>query len=127
MILVDSSVWIDHFRSAEPLLQQLIIERNVLSHPFVVGELAMGSIRDREIAIQALSRLPGTVLMEDDDVLALVARFKLYGRGLGYIDAHLLASTRSTPAASIWTRDRRVRSVAEELGIAAELPGAALQ
>jgi predicted nucleic acid-binding protein len=127
MILVDSSVWIDHFRSAVPLLQELIIERNVMSHPFVVGELAMGSIRDREIAIRSLSRLPRALVMDDDDVLALIARLKIYARGLGYIDAHLLASTRSTPAASIWTRDRRVQAVAEELGVAADLPGAALQ
>lgn len=127
MILVDSSIWIDHFRSAVPLLQELIIERNVMSHPFVVGELAMGSLRDREIAIRSLSRLPRALVMDDDDVLALIARFKIYARGLGYIDAHLLASTRSTPAASIWTRDRRVQAVAEELGIAADLPGTSLQ
>jgi predicted nucleic acid-binding protein len=127
MILVDSSIWIDHLRAAVPLLEELIAAGNVLSHPFVVGELAMGSLKDREVVLNEVSRLPRASLVDDEDVLVLIRQFRIYARGIGYIDAHLLASTRSTPSAALWTRDRRVQAVAEQLGIAARLPGAALQ
>jgi predicted nucleic acid-binding protein len=127
MILVDSSVWIDHLRFAIPSLRDLIIQRNVLSHPFVVGELAMGSLKDRGALITELSRLPRAQVIDDDDVLAFIERFKVYARGIGYVDAHLLASTRATPSASLWTRDRRVQAIATEMGITANLPGSSVQ
>ena len=127
MILVDSSVWIDHLRFVDPLLRELIDQRNVLSHPFVIGELAMGSLKDRGALITELSRLPRAQVIDDDDVLTFIERFYVYARGIGYVDAHLLASTKSTPAASLWTRDRRVQVIAAELGVAANLPGSSVQ
>ena len=71
MILVDSSIWIDHLRSAVPPLEELIAQRNILSHPFILGELAMGSLKDREIVVRELSRLPKARVIDDDDVLAI--------------------------------------------------------
>ena len=127
MILVDSSIWIDHVRLAVPPLEELIAQGEVLSHPFVIGELAMGSLKDRDAVIRELSELPTARVADDEEVLALIKRFKIYARGIGYIDAHLLASVRLTRRASLWTRDRRFLAVAEELNIAAKLPGMSLQ
>jgi predicted nucleic acid-binding protein len=127
MILVDSSIWIDHLRLAIPLLEELIAEGEVLTHPFVIGELAMGSLKDRDEMIRELSELPATQVADDDEVLALIKRFKIYARGIGYIDAHLLASVKLTRRSSLWTRDRRFLAVAEEMNIAAKLPGMSLQ
>jgi predicted nucleic acid-binding protein len=127
MILIDSSVWIDHFRLAIPVLGELLAQGRVVSHPFVIGELAMGSLKDRDAVIRDLLDLPTATIVEDDEVLALIKRFKIHSRGIGYIDAHLLASIRLTPQASLWTRDRCFQAVAEELGVAADLPGTSLQ
>lgn len=127
MILVDSSVWIDHLRRASPVLAELLAQRRVLSHPFVVGELAMGSLKDRGQVIADLSELPMAQLADDREVLSLVERCKIFARGIGYVDAHLLASARLTPETSLWTRDRRLRAVAEELGVAAVVPDISLQ
>jgi predicted nucleic acid-binding protein len=127
MILVDSSVWIDHLRRANPFLDELLTQERVLSHPFVVGELAMGSLKDRELIVGSLSELPMARIADDQDVLGFVEKFKIYARGIGYIDAHLLTSVKLTPEASLWTRDRRLYAVAEELGVAATPPGISFQ
>ncbi|EHK55353.1 type II toxin-antitoxin system VapC family toxin [Allomesorhizobium alhagi] len=126
MILVDSSIWIDHFRQRNIALQELLSRRLVLSHPFVIGELAMGSLRDRSLIIEDVSDLPMALVAEDHEVLALVDRLKLHGRGIGYLDVHLLASVRLTGNASLWTRDRRLHAAAEENGLAADLPATPL-
>ncbi|PVX29729.1 type II toxin-antitoxin system VapC family toxin [Sphingomonas pokkalii] len=118
MILVDSSVWIDHLRSRDAALAELLLRGQVLAHPFVIGELALGSLRQREEIIGALLDLPKAIVAEDAEVLALIARETLYGRGIGYIDAHLLASVRLTPDALLWSRDRRLHDAAGRLGIA---------
>lgn len=89
----------------------------MLAHPFVIGELALGSLRQREEIIGALLDLPKAVVAEDAEVLALISRESLHGRGIGYIDAHLLASVRLTPDALLWTRDRRLNDVAGDLGV----------
>jgi predicted nucleic acid-binding protein len=126
VILVDSSIWIDHFRQRNAALQELLDRRLVLSHPFVVGELAMGSLRNRPTIIEDMSELPMALSAEDHEVLALVDRYKIHGRGIGYVDAHLLASVRLSQGASLWTRDRRLHAVAEENGLAADLPATRL-
>lgn len=122
MILVDSSVWIDHLRSADADLTALLNHGQVLSHPFVIGELTLGSLRQRANIIGALQDLPKAVVADEAEVLAFIDRHVLFGRGIGYIDAHLLASVRLTADAALWTRDKRLHETASDLGIAAMVP-----
>ncbi|WP_293900389.1 PIN domain-containing protein [Phenylobacterium sp.] len=119
MILVDTSVWVEHLRRGEPDLARRLDAGEALSHPLVIGELAIGNLHPRDAVLHALRRLPRAVLATDDEVLALIERERLYGLGVGYVDAHLLASTRLSPGATLWTRDRRLAEVANRLGVAA--------
>jgi hypothetical protein len=116
MILVDTSVWVDHFRDSDPVLTKLLHAEEVLTHPFVIGELAMGSQPKRNF-IGLLFRLNEAVKATDEEVLHFVARHKLHGVGIGYLDAHLLASARMTPDTILWTRDRRLAAAAVALSI----------
>ena len=118
MILVDSSVWIGHFREADPELTKVLDDDQVVTHPFVVGELAMGNLPQRVVLLRRLVRLHGAVIASDTEVLQFIEHERLFGLGLGYIDVHLLASTRLTPDARLWSRDRRLADVAQRLGIA---------
>jgi predicted nucleic acid-binding protein len=120
--LVDSSVWIDHLRNADVGLTDLLNRGQVLSHRFVIGELALGNFRQRATIIGALQDLPKATDAGDGEVLAFIDHQSLYGRGIGYIVAHLLASVRLTAEARLWTRDRRLNEIACELGLAAMLP-----
>ena len=122
MILVDSSVWINHLRTADERLTILLDAGEVLGHPFVLGELALGHLYPRDAALKDLRDLPQAVLADDELVLDLINRVPLFGRGVGYVDAHLLASVRLTLEAKLWTDDASLRSVAAELGLAAMLP-----
>lgn len=117
MILVDTSVWIQHLRTREQVLEHLLGTQQVLMHPFIVGELLMGSVRDRETIISDLLDLPPAAMATDEEVRQMVNSKRLYARGIGYIDAHLLASARITPEAALWTRDRRLLQAAVELGV----------
>ncbi|WP_119678885.1 type II toxin-antitoxin system VapC family toxin [Indioceanicola profundi] len=118
MILVDSSVWIDHLRARDEVLMSLLVERRVAGHPFILGEVALGSIANRDVVVEQLKELPQLAVAEDAEVMALIDRHRLFGRGIGYVDAHLLAAVRLTPAAGIWTRDRRLHQAAVELDVA---------
>jgi predicted nucleic acid-binding protein len=122
VILVDTSIWINHLRAADKRMTELLGSREVLGHPFVVGELALGHLRGRDEALRELRDLPQAALAENDDVLDLINRVPLFGRGIGYVDAHLLAAVLLTPEATLWTGDGRLRRVAAELGLAAMLP-----
>ncbi len=122
MILVDSSVWIDHLRRTDPDLTALLNRAQVLCHPWVIGELALGSLRQRGAILASLHGLPAATVADDDEVLTFIDRHGLYGRGIGYIDVHLLASARLTLDAALWTRDKRLSVVAADFGIAANLP-----
>lgn len=121
MILVDSSVWVDHLRQGDATLARMLDHERVLAHPFVVGELALGSLRQRESILAALQDLPHATVASDTEVLSLIEREALYGRGIGYVDAHLLASARLTAGGSLWTRDKRLHAVAARLGLATAL------
>ena len=123
MILVDSSVWVDHLRSGDATLARLLDDGRVIAHPFVVGELALGSLRQRELILTALQDLPQAVVASDIEVLRFINQQALYGLGIGYVDAHLLASARLTAGGSLWTRDKRLQAVADQLGVAAVLSG----
>ena len=120
MILVDSSVWIDHLRSSDATLAALLDAGRVLAHPFVIGELALGSFRQRDAIVQALRGLPPSIVASDEEVLAFIEGHRLFGLGIGYIDAHLLAAALLTPGAALWTRDRRLREAANHLAVAVE-------
>lgn len=117
MILVDSSVWIDHLRRTNDRLVVLLEDVAVAIHPFVIGELALGSLRERTNVISALSDLPTVIEAGHDEVLGLIERRSLFARGLGYVDVHLLASTLLTGGTKLWTLDKRLAAVADELGI----------
>lgn len=122
MILVDTSVWIDHLStSPDEILIALMARREVATHPFVIGELAIGNMRRRSAVMQELSRLPEVTVARHSEVMRLVDEHRLFGSGIGYIDAHLIASARVTPEVSLWTRDRRLRRVADRLRLTAHL------
>lgn len=116
MILVDTSVWIDHLRRSDRGLVELLERSAVLAHPFVIGEIACGSLKDRITVVGLLQDLPRAVVAEDVEVLRFIDRRALHGKGIGYIDAHLLASVALTQGARLWTRDRRLRGIAQALG-----------
>ena len=118
MILVDTSVWIDHLRSGEPVLVEVLGGGRVLMHPFVLGELACGNLERREEVLKLLGDLPAAPTATDPEVLGMVERRVLMGRGIGYIDAHLLASTGLAGDARLWTRDKRLAAAATELDLA---------
>jgi predicted nucleic acid-binding protein len=120
VILVDTSIWIDHFRASSLALVRLLGEGGVLSHPFVIGELALGNLRDRISVLEALRQMPQATTAADDEVLGFIETHSLHGLGIGYIDAHLLASARLTPGSRLWTRDQRLAAVAGRLGLIAE-------
>jgi predicted nucleic acid-binding protein len=121
VILADSSVWIDHLRRGEPALVAHLLEGYVLTHPAIIGELALGQLRDRDAVLADLGRLPQATVATDLEVMSLIDRERLYGLGIGWVDAHLLAATRLTPEARLWTRDRRLAATAERLGLALDL------
>lgn len=115
MILVDTSVWVDHLRTGEPQLATLLERGRVLMHPAVIGEIALGSLRQRDLVLRMLAQLPQAITAGDAEVLRWIDAARLWGRGIGFLDAHLLAATRLTPGARLWTRDRRLREVAVTL------------
>jgi len=119
MTLVDTSVWVEHLRRGEPELVRLLTTRQVLVHPLVIGEIATGNLADRERRLADLGNLPRAVVSTDAEALALIESERLHGLGIGYADICLLAATRLTPDARLWTRDRRLAEVAARLGVAA--------
>ncbi len=116
MIIVDSSIWADSYRSGVPQLARILGRGEVLQHPFITGELALGNPRDRRALIAMLDALPQAPMAEHDDLLRMVIEQALGGTGIGYVDAHLLASARTANAA-LWTRDKRLMKQAERLGL----------
>lgn len=118
MILVDTSVWVDHLRGEEPHLVSLLSENKVLGHPMVIGELACGNLRNRDELLQGLKGLPSIPSASHDEVLYLIEERRLMGRGIGFIDAHLLAATVLASSAKLWTKDMRLLKVAVALRLA---------
>ncbi len=116
MILVDTSVWIDHLRRGNARLVEALKSGVVLCHPFVIGELACGSLRNRTRVMALLSELPEVMVASHDEVLTLLEARRLMGRGLGYVDVCLLAAA-SLEGAMLWTLDKRLAQVAQTLGV----------
>jgi predicted nucleic acid-binding protein len=124
VILLDTSIWVNHLRESDPLVGNLLARGQVLAHPFVIGELALGGLQQRDIFLQRLHQLPSASIATTDEVLALIIQNGLQSSGIGYVDACLLASVRMTPGARIWTRDQKLTAVAERLSVAARPHGA---
>lgn len=116
MILVDTSIWIDHLRSTYSLLTSRLLENRVFTHNLVIGELACGNVQNRGAFLTLMHALPRLNPATDAEVLFFIDQHHLMGRGIGYIDAHLLAST-ALHAAKLWTRDKRLQTIAETMGL----------
>ena len=122
MILVDTSIWVDHFHKHVPELAEALERELVLMHPFVIGELACGNLKRRDEVLSLLAALPAPAIATDAETLLFIEERKLMAKGIGYIDAHLLASVMLTSDGQLWTRDKRLRSVATALRLTAPLP-----
>lgn len=116
MVLVDTSVWIDHFRSADQKLSELLVDNLVLGHPMVTGELACGSLRQRDEILPLLKLIPQAASLEFEEILEFVEKRRLYAAGLGWIDAALLACTLASHA-KLWTKDKSLKRAAKSLEI----------
>ncbi len=119
MILVDTSVWVHHFRERNSMLTELLERGAALTHPFVIGELALGNLRHRELVLRMLSQLPAANVATNAEVLRFIEQNSLFGRGVGYVDVHLLAANTLTAGSQLWTLDKRLNEVAVQLGMAA--------
>jgi predicted nucleic acid-binding protein len=116
MILVDTSVWIEHLRAGNQRLKTLLFDEQVLCHPFVVGELACGTLQKRGEILSMLKALPKAQLLEHEEVLSFIEARRLHGRGIGWVDAHLLASALLT-GCTLWTFDKPLRRAAAALNV----------
>ena len=122
MILADTTIWVDHFRKGDQKLVELLEQKEILLHPFVIGELALGSLKDRISTLWFLDKQSMAKMASMAEVRNLVESRRLYARGIGLTDAHLIASVLLTPCTSLWTRDERLRGVAREAKVLADLP-----
>ena len=119
MILVDTSVWVDHLRSGVADLSDALNRSTVFIHPFIIGELACGHLMNRTEVLGLLQRLPAVATVTDQEALHFIEAHHLMAQGIGYVDVHLLASAVLSQGARLWTRDRRLKAVATEMGLAA--------
>lgn len=117
MVVVDTSVWIDHLRHSDVVLTELLGHADVLMHPMVIGELALGSLRNRNQVLESFAALRTVTVATHDEAMRLVERRHLYGTGLSLVDAQLLASVLLTSGTRLWTRDSRLAAAAASLGI----------
>lgn len=118
MIIVDTSVWIDHLDHGDALMTRLLDADDVLIHPFVMGEIACGNLPNRSTVLAEMGNLYAPVVAEHAEVLSVIEQRRLMGRGIGYVDMHLLASASLTDSTHLWTRDQRLHNAANELGVA---------
>jgi predicted nucleic acid-binding protein len=121
MILADTSVWVDHFRKRDTELYQQLRRNTISIHPFVVMELVLGNLPDRKKTIPSLDRLPVVQVAQASEVRGMIEAHSLFGRGIGFVDAHLIAASFITAHTVLWTRDKHLRKIAETLGLAADL------
>ncbi len=122
MILADTSVWIDHLRSGNKELSRLLERGQVVIHPFIIAELALGSLKDRTKTLALLDLLPHARVARLNELRLMIEARRLYSLGIGLTDAHLIASTFLDAPTQLWTRDKQLRRVAENLGIHTNLP-----
>lgn len=120
MILADTSVWVEHLRSGDARLAELLRRGRVVCHAFVVAEIALGSLRDRAGVLGLLDGLPSLPVAEAEEIRVLIEERRVFGRGIGFVDAALLASCLLVPGTGIWTRDKRLDAVARALGVGSQ-------
>jgi predicted nucleic acid-binding protein len=116
MVLIDSSIWIDHFRNSNSTLVKLLDGKLVSTHPFIVGELALGQQKQQHVIIEALGHLPNLPVALDTEVMMLIQTERLAGSGIGYVDAHLIASAKLAQA-KVWTKDKKLLGVLSRLDL----------
>jgi predicted nucleic acid-binding protein len=122
MFLADTSIWIDYLRQGDVALTEHLHHRQVLMHSMVLGELAIGNLKNRQLLLKRWRELPLIQPATDDEVLQFLETHQLMGKGIGWIDLHLLASVAVADRVLLWTRDKRLRTIAEGLDLAAQLP-----
>lgn len=120
MLLVDTSVWINYLRKGDDVLAEALQNDAVVMHPHVIAELALENLKDRLAVLSLLRNLPQAVVATDHEVQTMIEEFSLFGRGIGYTDAHLLAAARLTTETRLWTHDKRLKAVAGDLGVEAQ-------
>nr|WP_210311591.1 type II toxin-antitoxin system VapC family toxin [Rhizobium leucaenae] len=123
--MADTSIWIDHFRHVDAELRTIIEDDRLLCHPAVIGELALGNLRDRGRVIMFLAAQRQTFVATHDEVMTMIDRHGIFSMGIGYTDAHLLASILLDPRAALWTRDKRLQAAAEKAGASLHTPASA--
>jgi predicted nucleic acid-binding protein len=116
MILVDTSVWVSHFKDGNPKLKALLMRGRVVCHPFIIGELACGNLKNRKEILSFLEALPTATTADHEEVLYFIEEHRLMGKGLGYVDVYLLASA-CLSRIRFWTRDKKLREAAEKLNV----------
>jgi predicted nucleic acid-binding protein len=121
VILADTSVWVDHLRRSNRAFVRRLEAGEILGHPFVIGELALGHLEPRSLILRDLHDLPQSIVASHQEALHFITEHRLFGLGIGYVDTHVLASTRLTEGTALWTRDQRLHRVAERLKLAASL------
>jgi predicted nucleic acid-binding protein len=117
MILADTSVWVDHFRKRDAELHRQLLQNNIATHPFIVTELALGSLPDRQKTLADLELLPQVKVAHTDEVRSMIESHSLSRKGLGFVDAHLIAAALITPGTVLWSRDKQLHSIAQTMGI----------
>jgi len=117
MILADTSIWVDHLRGKKNSLKDYLEEGHILVHPFIIGELACGNLKNRGAILTMMGNLPSAVIASDEEVMEFINTRSLFGLGIGYIDVHLLAATALTRDALLWTADKRLEKVALQEGL----------
>ena len=122
MILADTSVWIDHFRSGNKELRRHLNQGQIVIHPFIIAEVALGSLKERTKTLALLDLLPQVRVAQLNEIRTMIETRRLYSLGIGLTDAHLIASVLINPPTLLWTRDKQLRKVGETLGIHASLP-----
>jgi predicted nucleic acid-binding protein len=119
VILADTSIWVDHLARGDEIMASLLDAEAVLMHPFIMGEIALGNLPRRAETLSDLNKLPKAVTVDSTQVISFIERNNIFGTGIGYVDAHLLVATALTLDLRLWTRDKRLRAVAEKLAISA--------
>ena len=118
MILADTSVWVDHLRASDAELERRLLASEIVCHPFVVAEIALGSLKDRAVVLGLLDGLQRTPVAQTNEVRQMVEARQIYARGIGFVDAALLATCLLAPGTRLWTRDKRLNAVATDLDLA---------
>jgi len=116
MVLVDTSIWVTYLRQGSQQLEKLLMDAEVMCHPFIIGELACGNLKNRYEIISLLQSLPMAQTIEFDEFLSFIDQNHLMGKGIGFVDVHLLASAQLS-GVPLWTADKRLKSVADQLGL----------